>query len=149
MFIHSRGFVAPARAREGGSEARSDFEPFGVNSLDLEAEIRRGTQRDAVLYSVGANSDHGLRRTNEDKRRAVLRLLEDEEWGQWSDRAIAEKCAVGHDMVATLRGQLAFTASSSPRRGLDGKERAMPQPRTSAPRSVVDEMALEEEREAE
>ena len=29
----------------------------------IEAEIREGTKRDAVLYAAGANAHHGLRRT--------------------------------------------------------------------------------------
>lgn len=35
----------------------------------MATEVLRGTKRDAILYSVGANSTHGLRRTNADKRR--------------------------------------------------------------------------------
>lgn len=46
----------------------------------IQAQIRQGTQRDAILYSVGANATHGLPRTNADKRRAVLVLLQDTEW---------------------------------------------------------------------
>ena len=46
----------------------------------VEAQIITGTQRDAVLYSVGANAAHGLRRSNADKRRAVERLLRDDVW---------------------------------------------------------------------
>jgi hypothetical protein len=37
-------------------------------------------ERDAILFSVSANGTHGQRRTNEDKRRAVLCLLNDPEW---------------------------------------------------------------------
>lgn len=70
---------------------------------EMPAEIRQGSQRDAILYSVGANHNHGLRRTNDDKRRAVSRLLNDAEWVQWSDREIAEKCNVTHPFVAKLR----------------------------------------------
>jgi hypothetical protein len=33
-----------------------------------------------------------------------MRLLEDEEWSQWSDREIARRCTVGVDMVDWLRG---------------------------------------------
>jgi branched-chain amino acid transport system substrate-binding protein len=43
---------------------------------------------DAILYSVGANEMHGLRHTNEDKRRAVLTLLNDPGWSKWSDPEI-------------------------------------------------------------
>lgn len=70
---------------------------------DIDCDIRQGTRRDAILFSVGANATHGMRRTNEDKRRAVRVLLEDPEWSQWSDREIARRCGVAHPTVAALR----------------------------------------------
>jgi transposase-like protein len=70
---------------------------------ELEACIFNGTRRDAVLHSVGANTDHGLRRTNEDKRRAVRILLEDVEWASWSDSEIARRCGVSHVFVGDVR----------------------------------------------
>lgn len=69
----------------------------------VECDVRKGTQRDAVLYSVGANADHGKRRTNADKRKAVQTLLNDEEWGKWSDREIAKRCRVSHVLVGQMR----------------------------------------------
>ena len=70
---------------------------------DVLCEIRQGTKRDAILHAVKANASHGLRRTNADKRRAVELLLADEEWAQWSDRAIAEACGVTHPFVQSIR----------------------------------------------
>lgn len=67
------------------------------------ADVRQGTRRDAVLHSVGANATHGLRRTSDDKRRAVLTLIEDPEWSKWSDREIARRCMVSDKTVAKLR----------------------------------------------
>src|SRR5215469_12955798 len=49
----------------------------------IKADIRSGDRRDAILHSVGANTTHGLRRTNADKRRAVSMLLEDKQWLRW------------------------------------------------------------------
>jgi len=72
----------------------------------IPAEVRQGDRREAVLHSVGANDAHGLRRTNEDKRRAVLRLLEDAEWGAWSDREIARRCNVSDKTVGQIRKTL-------------------------------------------
>lgn len=66
------------------------------------ADIRQGKKRDAILYSVGANASHGLRRTNEDKRRAVLLLLEDDEWKLWSNVKIAEQCCVSDWLVSSV-----------------------------------------------
>ena len=70
---------------------------------EISAIVRQGTRRDAVLASTGANPKHGLQRTTEDKRRAVMVLLEDEEWSQWSDRKIAETTRTAHPFVAGLR----------------------------------------------
>lgn len=72
----------------------------------LPVDVRQGSQRDAVLYSAGVNATHGLRRTNNDKRRAVVRLLSDPEWSQWSDREIGRRCAVSHQFVNNLRSEL-------------------------------------------
>jgi hypothetical protein len=78
---------------------------------EVECNIVHGTRRDAVLYSVGANTSHGLRRTNEDKRKAVLTLLKDDEWAQWSAREIAKVCAVDHRFVDRLRDSLGIIPS--------------------------------------
>jgi DNA-binding HxlR family transcriptional regulator len=77
-----------------------------IKPTEIAAEVRQGTQRDAVLFSVGANASHGLRRSGGDKRRAVARLLKDDEWGTWSDREIARRCAVSHPFVATVRQEM-------------------------------------------
>ena len=79
-----------------------------AQSIDLEelpAEIRVGTKRDARLYACGANK-HGKPLSNPDKQRVVRHLLEDAEWGQWSDREIARHCGVGHALVSRLRRSL-------------------------------------------
>lgn len=84
------GFHRLEAARENGEKS-------------IIAKVHQGTQRDAILASASANARHGLRRTNQDKRRAVLRLLMDDEWGQWSDREIARRCHVSHPFVAKVR----------------------------------------------
>lgn len=79
-------------------------EAAGLGSI--AADVRQGTQRDAVLHSVGVNAAHGLRRTNDDKRRAVEVLLRDKEWRLWSDREIARQAGVDHKTVGKLRSEL-------------------------------------------
>lgn len=82
-----------------------------VGTTKLAVEIRQGTRRDAVLFSVGANADHGLRRSDDDKRRAVITLLNDPEWQKWSDREIARRCIVSHPYVSKLRSEKAVSGN--------------------------------------
>lgn len=77
----------------------------------VRCEIREGTIRDAMLYSLGANATHGLRRTNHDKRQAVETLLDDPEWSQWSNVKIAKTCAVHQSFVARMRESLSPSES--------------------------------------
>lgn len=93
---------------------------------DIPADVRQGTRRDAVLFSVGANGDHGLRRSNADKRRAVETMLRDEEWRDWSDREIARQCGVSDRFVNGVRAELYpptanRSQSNTLRRGGDGR----------------------------
>ncbi len=81
----------------------------------IEAEIHEGGRREAILYSVGVNASHGVRRTNADKERAIKALLEDPEWKQWSDREIARRCIVDNKTVARLRVHLRNSSDDQPR----------------------------------
>jgi hypothetical protein len=82
-----------------------------IEVREIDAEILQGTHRQAVLHSVGVNATHGLRRTNADKRQAVMTLLRDDEWSQWSDREIARRCAVSDRFVNNLRRDLSANDS--------------------------------------
>lgn len=72
---------------------------------EIACIITHGSCREAILFSVGANADNkpALPRNREDKRRAVLTLIQDPEWGKWSDREIARQCKVSDKTVASLR----------------------------------------------
>ncbi|MBN2319869.1 MAG: ParB N-terminal domain-containing protein [Acidobacteria bacterium] len=94
----------------------------------ISAEIREGDNRQAILFAVGANTAHGLRLTNEDKRRAVSMLLKDPELRQWSDREIARRCKVSNTLVSNLRNTLSTvdsvaTDSSRPSEDEENKTR--------------------------
>jgi hypothetical protein len=85
-----------------------------VGIADIPADVRSGTRRDAVLHAAGANASHGLRRTNADKRRSVMTLLEDVEWRSWSDNEISRRCNVSPTFVGTLRASLSTVDSEEP-----------------------------------
>ena len=70
---------------------------------EIAVQVCQGTRREAILHSCGANADHGLRRSNADKERAVQTLLRDEEWRQWSESEVARRCSVDHKTVRRVR----------------------------------------------
>jgi hypothetical protein len=70
---------------------------------EIAAEVRPGTQRDALLLGLTANTAHGLPRSNADKRKAVTLLLADPEWRQWSNREIARRSGVDPRTVNKMR----------------------------------------------
>lgn len=72
-----------------------------VGQTSIAADIRHGSRDDALLFAANANSVHGLRRTNADKRRAVLLVLGN--FPTWSDRKIAEACGCDHKTVGSAR----------------------------------------------
>ncbi len=90
-----------------------------ANLETISAIIEQGTRRDAILFSVGANAEHGLRRTDDDKRRAVNTLLTDDEWLNWSDNQIAKKCKVSQPFVSKLRKELNHVSTVN----VDSKEK--------------------------
>lgn len=50
-----------------------------------------------------ATVQHGLPRSNADKRLAAITLLKSEEWGQRSDREIGRFCGTDRETVGRLR----------------------------------------------
>lgn len=88
----------------------------------IVADVREGTREDAVIWACAANAKHGLRRSNADKRNAVETMLKIRTG--WSDRQIAEHCAVTHPTVSTARADLLATGKiyqSESRTGADGR----------------------------
>jgi hypothetical protein len=86
----------------------------------INAVIFAGSQREAILYSLGpANNAHGLALTRQERRERVIKMLQDDEWCKWSDREIAKHCGVSHPTVAQIRRDTGKV--SSERVGADGR----------------------------
>jgi len=86
---------------------------------EVHADVREGDRRAALLHAASANAQHGLRRTNADKRHAIGLVLKS--FSKWSDRKIAEACGVDHKSVAAVRKATGEIPRS--RQGADGKVR--------------------------
>lgn len=86
----------------------------------VQANVWEGTRDDAFWMSLAANKDHGLRRTNEDKARAVKAALAARP--RLSDRAIADHVGVTHPFVAKCRAEMTGNGyQSAVRTGRDGR----------------------------
>ncbi len=77
-----------------------------IGSPGMDCEVRNGSLRDAIFYSFEANKDHGMPFTNADKRRNVIRLLNDFEWESMTQLAIAKKCGCTQPQVSKIKKEL-------------------------------------------
>lgn len=98
------------------------FAHLKAGKASIRADVINGTLRDAILHSVNANHSHGLRRTNDDKRKSVLTLLNDFEWGEEPDTWIARQCHVSAPFVKHMRESMGKEKSDTIKvRTPDGK----------------------------
>ena len=100
---------APDAEPERVDTTKTDWELRGAAPLAESTALGFACEAIGLLgriASLGANGSHGLPRTNADKRRAVEILLRDPEWSQWSDREIARRACVHHQMVGAMRREL-------------------------------------------
>lgn len=74
---------------------------------EIECNVREGGMREALEFAFGANSMHGLRRTNADKRHAVELALKDPYFGQLKRQEVADLCRVTVRTVLRIANQLA------------------------------------------
>ena len=95
---------------------------YGAGLDEIEATIHQGTLDDAKWFSFGANRGHGLRRTNDDKQRAVKSALAHPNAAEMSDRAIADHIGMSPQTVNTWRSQVSKLDTSTKRTGKDGKK---------------------------
>jgi transposase-like protein len=88
----------------------------------IECDLRQGTLEDAQWYSFSANRTNGLRRTNDDKQRAVRAAITHPKGAELSNRQIAAHVGVDEGTVRNWREKLtAEIPQSRKRRGRDGR----------------------------
>lgn len=108
-----------------------------VERSEISVRLHQGQKRDAMLFAINADINLGLRRSNEDKNRAVKLLLNDEEWKLWSDKTIAGFAGVSDRFVAKLKNELSPNGSqmTSVKYTKNGVDRVMtlPQKNRSEP----------------
>jgi transposase-like protein len=83
---------------------------FAAGFDAIDCELRQGTLEDAQWYSFSANKTNGLRRTNEDKQRAVKSALLHARAASLSNSAIARHVGVDEATVRNWRAELAASS---------------------------------------
>lgn len=103
----------------------------------IEADVKAGSREDAVWYAVGANKSNGLRRTTEDKRRAVELALATRP-GE-TDRAIALHVGVTHPTVTKHRNcSVGKIYQHEKRIGIDGRSYNATKPKRETTKEIID-----------
>ncbi len=90
----------------------------------IPCRVHFGTLEDAQWFAITANKTHGLRRTNEDKRKAVKMALLHPHGAEKSERMIADDVGVSHTLVQNIANDLKSTGKlcqSTHRKGKDGR----------------------------
>jgi len=95
----------------------------GDNAI-IEVRVHQGSQQDAQWASFAVNKTHGLRRTTEDKQRAIVAALKHPNGAARSNREIARHLGVDDKTVGAWREKLESAAEIpqlTERTGADGK----------------------------
>lgn len=72
----------------------------------IKSHVSLGTWQEAVLAAVRANAYSPLRRSNKDKEKCVLALLNDPEWQQRSSAWIATQVGISPHTVERIKSEL-------------------------------------------
>ncbi len=75
---------------------------------DLECELITGSDAECAIDAAASNQDHGLKRTNADKRLAAKVALKAAP--DWSDSRIAETIGITDKTVASVRSSMSSTS---------------------------------------
>jgi hypothetical protein len=110
--FHVPGLVNPYVVVDGFHRVAAATEAWPAGTELPCICVGSGSLREAILKAAGVNAEHGVRRTDADKRRAVLQVLSDAEWVNWSDNKIAKICNVGNRLVGVLRREIVAAANA-------------------------------------
>ncbi|MBA3010019.1 MAG: ParB N-terminal domain-containing protein [Proteobacteria bacterium] len=72
----------------------------------IPAIVHQGGRKEALIHALGSNTEHGVRRTNADKAKAVTMALTDPDIGKTSNNQIALICGTSQPYVGKIRKRL-------------------------------------------
>jgi hypothetical protein len=74
-----------------------------AGKTSINAEVKQGDRRDAIIYSVGANLTMGVHPTKEDREKGAMMLLSDEQYFNYTDTEISRRSGLSRTAVTKLR----------------------------------------------
>jgi hypothetical protein len=88
---------------------------------ECKVEVHQGSLHDALLWALGCNDEHGLRRSNADKRNAVEVALKDPEISGLQVVQIADICRVNERTVRRIRDDMDLNVADRKKANAKGK----------------------------
>lgn len=114
---------------------------------EIAVDVKEGGMAEALLAALGANTEHGLRRSNADKVHAVEMCLKDPALSQRTQAEIADICRVHINTVQRVATkQVAPKGKNTPK--VDPKDPTPEDHRPTKPAPTQQEVELEEVRAA-
>ena len=99
-----------------------------LGHLEINVLVHEGTQRDAKLFGMEANKDHGMPMSVSEIRENIITMLKDPEWGLWSLRQIAKHVGASHMTVARVKESLENEGKEpEPKKKKEPKEPKVPE----------------------
>lgn len=96
------------------------YKKAGLDSIPCV--VRQGTFNEAKACACEANTDHGYRRSNPDKRNAVREYLTIPEKAELSNNEIGKRLKVSHHLVHEVRDEMGLKPSPKSHVGRGGQE---------------------------
>jgi len=117
---------------------------------EIEVTLHEGNLHDALMFALGANVEHGLRRSNADKINAVELALKDPQISRLSQQEIADICRVSRETVNRVgrRGALTDPPDNSNVEKKKPEDNKPENNRTTRPEPTQEEIERDELREA-
>lgn len=82
---------------------------------EIDADIMPGTVDEAQVFAFGANADRGLSLTPEDRRQAVIRMLNNPITKSWTNGEIARHVRCSKMMVGRVKMSIGFVETDEPK----------------------------------
>lgn len=87
-----------------------------LDCKQISCDVHKGSKREATFFACGANRNHPLTLSREDKRTIIMRIFTDDEWCKMADSDIAKHVGVSRTYVGYMRKEVGGEALTPERK---------------------------------